>query len=166
MEGRKLQLTGGSTYVVSLPKPWIVATGLRAGDTVFLDSMADGSLTVLPRPAEKAPPRKKVFEVKGAETRDHLLRKLIGAYISGFGIIEIRSKPEEAPFVRRVTREFCRMAIGPEIIEETRTATVIQDLSDPAELSPEKCLRRMYMTVRASGVPTPTVVDVRRPSAS
>ena len=37
MEGRKLQLTGGSTYVVSLPKPWIVATGLRAGDTVFLD---------------------------------------------------------------------------------------------------------------------------------
>src|SRR2546427_10751097 len=149
MEGRKLQLTGGSTYVVSLPKPWIVATGLRAGDTVFLDSMADGSLTVLPRPAEKAPPRKKVFEVKGAETRDHLLRKLIGAYISGFGIIEIRSKPEEAPFVRRVTREFCRMAIGPEIIEETRTATVIQDLSDPAELSPEKCLRRMYMTVRA-----------------
>src|SRR6267378_1976025 len=149
MEGRKLQLTGGSTYVVSLPKPWIVATGLRAGDTVFLDSMADGSLTVLPRPAEKAPPRKKVFEVKGAETRDHLLRKLIGAYISGFGIIEIRSKPEEAPFVRRVTREFCRMAIGPELIEETRTATVIQDLSDPAELSPEKCLRRMYMTVRA-----------------
>src|SRR2546428_3439937 len=149
VEGRKLQLTGGWTYVVSLPKPWIVATGLRAGDTVFLDSMADGSLTVLPRPAEKAPPRKKVFEVKGAETRDHLLRKLIGAYISGFGIIEIRSKPEEAPFVRRVTREFCRMAIGPEIIEETRTATVIQDLSDPAELSPEKCLRRMYMTVRA-----------------
>src|SRR2546428_304360 len=149
VEGRKLQLTGGWTYVVSLPKPWIVATGLRAGDTVFLDSMADGSLTVLPRPAEKAPPRKKVFEVKGAETRDHLLRKLIGAYISGFGIIEIRSKPEEAPFVRRVTREFCRMAIGPEIIEETRTATVIQNLSDRGELSREKCPGRMYRTVRA-----------------
>ncbi|TLZ72830.1 MAG: AbrB/MazE/SpoVT family DNA-binding domain-containing protein [Methanobacteriota archaeon] len=60
VEGRKLQLTGGSTYVVSLPKPWISATGLRAGDTVFLETMADGSLTVLPRPAEKAPPRKKV----------------------------------------------------------------------------------------------------------
>ena len=149
MEGRKLQLTGGSTYVVSLPKPWINATGLRAGDTVFLETLADGSLTVLPRPTEKAPPRRKVFDVKGAETRDHLLRKLIGAYISGFGIIEVHSGPEEAPFVRRVSREFCRMAIGPEIIEETRTSTVIQDLSDPAELSPEKCLRRMYMTVRA-----------------
>ena len=149
MEGRKLQLTGGSTFVVSLPKPWILATGLKAGDTVFLEALADGSMSVMPRPAEKPAARRKVFEMKGEETRDHLLRKLIGAYISGFGLIEVRSRPETAPFVRRVAREFCRMAIGPEIIEESRTALVMQDLSDPAELSPEKCLRRMYMTVRA-----------------
>ncbi len=149
MEGRKLQLTGGSTFVVSLPKPWVTATGLKAGDTVFLETMPDGSISVLPRPAEKPATRRKVFEVKGEGTRDHLLRKLIGAYISGFGLIEVRSRPETAPFVRRVARDFCRMAIGPEIIEESRTSIVIQDLSDPAELSPEKCLRRMYMTVRA-----------------
>src|SRR3989442_13922367 len=149
MEGRKLQLTGGSTYVVSLPKPWISATGLKPGDTVFLESMPDGSITVLPRAGEKPAARRKVFEEKGDETRDHLLRKLIGAYVSGFGPIEIRHRPETGPFVRRVAREFCRMAIGPEIIEESRTSMGIQDLSDPAELSPEKSLRRMYMTVRA-----------------
>src|SRR2546426_236527 len=149
MEGRKLQLTGGSTYVVSLPKPWISATGLKPGDTVFLESMPDGSISVLPRAGEKPAARRKVFEEKGEETRDHLLRKLIGAYISGFGLIEVRSPPDTAPFVRRVARGVSRMAIGPEIIEETRTATIIQDLSDPAELSPEKCLRRMDMTVRA-----------------
>jgi len=149
MEGRKLQLTGGSTYVVSLPKPWITATGLKPGDTVFLDSKPDGSISVLPRPGEKPAARRKVFEQAREETRDHLLRKLIGAYVSGFGLIEIRHRPETGPFVRRVAREFCRMAIGPEIIEESRTSMVIQDLSDPAELSPEKSLRRMYMTVRA-----------------
>ena len=149
MEGRKLQLTGGSTYVVSLPKPWISATGLKPGDTVFLEPMPDGSISVLPRAGEKPALRRKVFEEKGDETRDHLLRKLIGAYISGFGLIEIRHRPETGPFVRRVAREFCRMAIGPEIIEESRTSMLIQDLSDPAELSPEKSIRRMYMTVRA-----------------
>ena len=90
-----------------------------------------------------------MFEQAREETRDHLLRKLIGAYVSGFGLIEIRHRPDNGPFVRRVAREFCRMAIGPEIIEESRTSMVIQDLSDPAELSPEKSLRRMYMTVRA-----------------
>ena len=149
MEGRKLQLTGGSTYVVSLPKRWVIASGLKAGDTVFLDAEADGSVSVRPRPAEKPAARRKVFEEGDEGHRDHLLRKLIGAYISGFGLIEIRFRPEHGPFVRKVAREFCRLVIGPELIEETRNAVVIQDLSDPTELSPEKCLRRMQMTVRA-----------------
>ena len=149
MEGRKLQLTGGSTYVVSLPKRWVVDAGLKAGDTVFLETAPDGSVNVRPQPAEKATPRRKVFDEKGGEIRDHLLRKLIGAYISGFGLIEIRFRPENGPFVRRVARDFCRLVIGPEIIEESRTTIGIQDLSDPSELSPEKCLRRMHLSVRA-----------------
>src|SRR6266545_1179435 len=149
MEGRKLQLTGGSTYVVSLPKRWVVDAGLKAGDTVFIDTQTDGAVSIRPRPGEKPEMRRRIFEEKGEERRDHLLRKLIGAYIAGFGYIEIRFQPETGPFVRRVARDFSRMVIGPEVIEETRTAVVIQDLSDTAGLSAEKCLRRMHLTVRA-----------------
>ncbi len=149
MEGRKLQLTGGSTYVVSLPKRWVVGAGLKAGDTVFIDTQTDGAVSIRPRPGEKPEMRRRIFEEKGEERRDHLLRKLIGAYIAGFGYIEIRFRPEMGPFVRRVARDFSRMVIGPEVIEETRNAVVIQDLSDTAELSAEKCLRRMHLTVRA-----------------
>ncbi len=149
MEGRKLQLTGGSTYVVSLPKRWVVDAGLKAGDTVFLDTQANGAVSIRPRPMERAQMRRRVFEEKGEERRDHLLRKLIGAYIAGYGFIEIRFRPEMGPFVRRVARDFSRMVIGPEVIEETRNSVVIQDLSDTAELSAEKCLRRMHLTVRA-----------------
>src|SRR3989337_1056785 len=149
MEGRKLQLTGGSTYVVSLPKRLVIASGLKKGDTVFLEAERDGSVTVRPRPMERPAARKKVFEETGEEKRDHLLRKLIGAYISGFALIEVRFRPETGPCVRRVAREFCRMVVGPEVIEESRNSVLIQDLSDPAELSAEKCLRRMHMTVRA-----------------
>src|SRR5437870_13515342 len=149
MEGRKLQLTGGSTYVVSLPKHWVVDSGLKAGDTVFLETEPEGSVMIRPRPMERAHPRRRIFEEKGEERRDHLLRKLIGAYIGGFNYIEIRFRPEMGPFVRRVARDFSRMVIGPEVIEETRNTVVIQDLSDTAELSAEKCLRRMHLTVRA-----------------
>lgn len=149
MEGRKLQLTGGSTYVVSLPKPWVTAAGLHAGDLVFVETEPDGSISIRPQPKERPPIRRKIFEEKGEERRDHLLRKLIGAYISGYGLIEVRFPQERGPFVRRVAREFCRMVIGAEIIEETRNAVVMQDLSDASELSAEKGLRRMYMTVRA-----------------
>jgi phosphate uptake regulator len=149
MEGRKLQLTGGSTYVVSLPKRWVTDAGLKAGDTVFLEPQEDGAISVRAQPAERPLARRRVFEEKGEESRDHLLRKLIGAYIAGFGFIEIRFGPELGPFVRRVARDFSRMVIGPEVIEESKNTVVIQDLSDTAELSAEKCLRRMHLTVRA-----------------
>lgn len=149
MEGRKLQLAGGSTYLVSLPKTWVQTAGLHPGDTLFLETEADGSVSVRHRAVDRARVRRKVFEETGEETRDHLLRKLIGAYISGYGLIEIRFAPARGPFVRRVAREFCRLVIGPEVLEENRAGLLIQDLSDPSELSSEKCLRRMHLIVRA-----------------
>jgi phosphate uptake regulator len=149
LEGRKLQLAGGSTYLVSLPKRWVHGSGLKAGDTIFVETELDGSVSVRRQPHEKPAVLRKIFDERGEETRDHLLRKLIGAYISGFGLIEVRFHPPRGPFVRRVAREFCHLVIGPEVIEETRTALVIQDLSDTSELNSEKCLRRMHLIVRA-----------------
>jgi len=149
MEGRKLQLAGKSTFLVSLPKRWVTGAGLKAGDTLFVETEADGSVSIRSRSTDRPAVRRKVFIEKGEETREHLLRKLIGAYISGFGLVEVRFTPDRSPFVRRVTREFCHLVIGPEVIEEGRTSIVIQDLSDPSELSSEKCLRRMHLTVRA-----------------
>ena len=164
MEGRKLQLAGGSTYVVSLPKRWVQGSGLKAGDTLFLETESDGSVSVRHRIADKPSVRRKIFEEKGEEARDHLLRKLIGAYISGFGVIEVRFAPEKGPLVRKVARDFCRLVIGPEVIEESRNAIVIQDLSDPSELSPEKCLRRMHLIVRAMLDDSVTALRTANPS--
>jgi phosphate uptake regulator len=149
VEGRKLQLAGKSTYLVSLPKRWVTTSGLKAGDTLFVEVETDGSVSVRPHLPEKVGPRRKIFTEDSGGTRDHLLRKLIGAYVSGFALIELRYPPDHAPFVRRVAREFCRLVIGPEVIDDGRTSLVIQDLSDPTELSSEKCLRRMHLTVRA-----------------
>jgi len=149
MEGRKLQLAGGSTYLVSLPKRWVQTAGLKAGDTVFIDAEKDGSVSIRPRVSDNVEVRRKVFEEHTEGTRDHLLRKLLGAYVSGFGLIEIRFPPANASFTRRVAREFCHLVIGPEVIEENKGSLVIQDLSDASDLSVEKCLRRMHLTVRA-----------------
>lgn len=149
MEARKLQKTGGSTFTLSLPKKWVTGSGLKAGDTVFVDSAQDGALVLRPKPEHAGSPRTKVLQAPEGGSRDHLLRKLIGAYIAGYDVIEVRFKPEAGPLIRRVVRDFTRMVIGPEILEEGRTSIVMHDLSDPTEMSAEKCLRRMYMTVRA-----------------
>ena len=36
-EVRKIQLTGGSTYTVSLPKKWIIEHGLEAKDEIRIE---------------------------------------------------------------------------------------------------------------------------------
>ncbi|HXY47299.1 MAG TPA: phosphate uptake regulator PhoU [Thermoplasmata archaeon] len=149
MESRKLQLAGGSTYLVSLPKRWVLGAGLKAGDTVFLETSRDGSVSIRPNVRDRVEVRRKIFDVHEEDNRDHLLRKLVGAYVGGFGLIEIRFPPANASFIRRVAREFCRLVIGPEVIEETKTSLVIQDLSDATDLVVDKCLRRMQLTVRA-----------------
>jgi len=149
VEGRKLQLAGKSTFLVSLPKRWVTNQGLKAGDTLFVDAESDGSVSIRLHSSTRPITRRKTFQESGEESREHLIRKLVGAYVSGFGLIEVRFPSDRAPFVRRVAREFCRLVIGPEVIEESPTSIVIQDLSDPSELSSEKCLRRMHLTVRA-----------------
>ena len=43
-EVRKLQLTGGSTYIVSLPKGWVEKMGLKKGSKVNISQMDDMTL--------------------------------------------------------------------------------------------------------------------------
>ena len=166
MEGRKLQLAGGSTYLVSLPKRWVLTAGLKPGDTVFLDTETDGSVSIRPKVSDNAEVRRKIFDEHVEGSRDHLLRKLLGAYVSGFGLIEIRFPPANASFTRRVAREFCHLVIGPEVIEENKNSLVIQDLSDASDLSVDKCLRRMQLTVRAMLEDAVTSLRTSDPSAA
>lgn len=47
-EVRKVQFTGRSTYVLSLPKKWIEEMHIHAGDQVTLVRELDNSLSVVP----------------------------------------------------------------------------------------------------------------------
>ncbi len=148
MEGRKLQIAGGSTYMISLPPGWVKGHDLKPGDTLFVDPGTNGSVVVSVS-APAAATRHKIFLETVDGSPDHLLRKLIGAYIAGFGVIETRFPPARSAECRRVAREFCRLVTGAEVIDESGTSLVIQDVTDPSELSPVRCVRRMHMVVRA-----------------
>ena len=47
-EIRKIQITGGSTYIISLPKSWAKEAGLSAGSRVALSCQPDMSLLITP----------------------------------------------------------------------------------------------------------------------
>jgi len=147
MESRKVQKTGLSTLTVSLPKEWVSTINLKPGDQVDLEIMPDGSLRVGPKEHKKREPLRKLIQLESDDSTDHLVRKLIGVYLAGFTIIEVRSKERMDLEIKRAARDFARMVIGPEVIEETANSIVLHDLCDPVELPQRKCVRRMHLIV-------------------
>jgi len=49
METRKVQITGKSTYVVSLPKKWVNRVKISNGDSLVLMPLSNGNLLINPR---------------------------------------------------------------------------------------------------------------------
>jgi phosphate uptake regulator len=148
MEIRKVQITGGSSYIVSLPKEWIKTTRIQKNDPVGLIAQPDGSLLITPNISGESLQRIKEFEVSNATDRVYLLRLLVGAYIAGFTTIVIRSRGRLPTFVRQLVREFTQLAIGQEVIQETDTSITLKDLLNPAEMPFENTIRRMYVLAR------------------
>ncbi len=148
METRKIQVTGGSTYAVSLPKSWAIASGIHKSDSVIVVPQDDGSLLITPKLEPSRKLRKKAFRMGEDAEGDHVVRKLVGAYIAGYSEIEVEMKPRLAPEVRQAVRDFSRMTIGTEIIDESTSRMAVRDLLDPSDLPFGKSTRRMYFISR------------------
>ncbi|WP_091710458.1 phosphate uptake regulator PhoU [Methanolobus vulcani] len=142
METRKVQQTGGSTYIISLPKTWADKVGIKTGSRVTLQPQPDGKLVI--DPIHDAPPVRKIqIDVTGS-MGDALTRDMIAAYLAGSDIIEVKADRILAE-QKNIIRSMCYKLIGPEIIEETAKKVVIQDLLNPDEISIKKSVRRMYL---------------------
>ncbi len=148
--GRRIQKTGGSTFIVSLPKNWVVSRGLGSGDVLLFRPAADGSLAVYPEAAtptgETAP---RVVLVDNQMDDEHLVRRLIAEYIAGSPLLSIRTPGRMSPRTRDVVRSFAQRMIGPEILEETAESVVLQDVVGANPLPLPSVIRRMHQMVRA-----------------
>jgi phosphate uptake regulator len=149
MEMRKVQVTGGSTFIVSLPKRWVNEVGIKPNDTVGIVPQADGTLILTPRLSTAEEPRRKVFHLKKEPGEKELLRWLIGAYVTGYDIIEVHQRPRLSTPVREVVRKFISLTIGPEIIHEDIDDIKTRDLLSPSDLPFRTSIQRMYRLVSA-----------------
>lgn len=145
METRKLQKTGGSTYIVSLPKSWVVSSKLKEGDSVSMVVDNAGLLTLDPSLGSKMLSSRAEIWLDEDEVGQHLFRRLIGLYISGHDEIVVRGKARIPPDIRKVVRDFARKVIGSEIVEESGNMIAIQDVADHSHLDMRKLIKRMHL---------------------
>jgi phosphate uptake regulator len=141
---RKVQVTGGNSFVVSLPKTWVNDVGLRASDPVAVLVQPDSSLLIVPRRDIRAPSRSEaILEAPQGLDKDFLLRHFISYYLAGYDTIRItlgRSDAALRGFIREGIR---RKLVGVEIIEESSGGILTQCLSGYVDLPLKKALERM-----------------------
>ena len=85
---RRLQSTGGSTFTLSLPKPWVIQHKLNSRDVLKIDWRPSGALRITPLDSEEKL-EKTVFLSIEKLPENSLFDHLMGAYISGVDIIKI-----------------------------------------------------------------------------
>ncbi|MHA2324757.1 MAG: AbrB/MazE/SpoVT family DNA-binding domain-containing protein, partial [Promethearchaeota archaeon] len=84
---RKVQQTGGSSFIISLPKIWISKHNIEKNDTLGILSQPDGNLLITPQIDPEKTQKVKEIIAEDYSDDNFLFRVLIGAYIMGFSII-------------------------------------------------------------------------------
>ena len=149
MEIRKVQITGGSSYVITLPKEWIKSLNIKKNDSLGLIVQKDGTLLVTTDKVTEKKRKQKEFIVESDTDKTYLFRLLVGAYVMGYSDIAIRSNETMPPQIREAIRMFTQIAIGPEIVDEEPNLFVVKDLLSPMEMPFEKTVKRMYSLVES-----------------
>jgi len=144
MEIRKIQITGGNSYVVSLPKSWVNDAGLKAKDAVLVLPQADMSLLVVPKSdLRKEVKHEATIEMAESMDRDAALRMFISHYLAGYDVIRLRIAGGGLGLRTHVKESIRRKLIGIEIVEETSNGITTQCLSGYSDLPLKKALERM-----------------------
>ncbi|HKM13828.1 MAG TPA: AbrB/MazE/SpoVT family DNA-binding domain-containing protein [Candidatus Methanomethylophilaceae archaeon] len=149
MDIRRIQITGGSSFMVTLPKDWADSVGLQKNDSVSLQPQPDGSITIYPQGVQKSAERTvKTIDVDLINDRQYLYRLLVGSYIAGHSAIELKSSGQISSLVAGVASAFTQTAIGLEIMDESENRILIKDLVDQSEMRPSKSLERMRVLIK------------------
>jgi len=146
-ETRKIQFTGKSSYIISLPKQWVRDLGLKQGDQVTVTRQGSTALQIFPTNHQiKTKETEEVtIEVSDEEETSQIIRKLISLYFLGFKTIVVKSKtgrlkPTQRTAIKGAVK---KMLMGSEIISDSTSGMTIQVLVNMLELSVDGAFKRM-----------------------
>lgn len=147
-EIRRIQITGKSTYIVSLPKKWVSEMGLKAGSQIVI-LQEGGSLILIPKDLSKpkADSLEATLKISASDTPEKIARAVIATYLSGYNSIRIKALSDHIfPAQRNAVRELVKKKIvGTEIIFDSPKEMILKVLVGYPELSVEGALRRMCL---------------------
>ena len=146
-ETRKVQFTGGSTYIISLPKRWVTQNQLKRGSFVKLREEEEGGLLTIVPPGLTVRNRldEAAIRVSPKDDTEMIARKIVSAYLAGYNSIHIKADKQQLSAKQRHDMKiFVRsMLVGTEIVTDASSQLTLQVLLSYPELTIQSALRRM-----------------------
>jgi phosphate uptake regulator len=141
MEFRKIQFTGRSSYIISLPKKWVKENNMKQGDVVPIVINPDGSLMILPKEPKEVSESKELIISKDISP-DMAIRLLISAYIQGYDVIDVKFT-EDMPLYKVKIRGTIQNLPGLEIILEEPLRIISKSLLADEEVNLREIIERL-----------------------
>jgi phosphate uptake regulator len=146
-ETRRLQFTGKSSYIVSLPKQWVLELGLKQGDQITITREGKSALKILPAKdqAKSIQTDEAILEIARDDDNAAIVRKLVSLYFLGYKTIQIKPKADRLqPGQRNSIKSAVKgMLMGSEIISDSVEGITIQVLVNLLELTVDGAFKRM-----------------------
>ena len=143
MEFRKLMAFGNSSYIVSVPKPWVEKNRLKKGDMLMIEQKPNELIVSSKDQSERRKISHATVNPEG-KTFDEFKTEITSLYVNNYDVIAVINVKDP----NQVKKVFRNLA-GMEIVEETVTKIVAKDLLDVQEVSLENVIRRMDLMARS-----------------
>ena len=145
MEYRKLISFGKSSYVVSIPKPWVIQNKLKKGDHIYIEESGSNLILSKKESCEKKENKRKIIDID-KKSPHWIWREVCSGYIlNNHEIVlqgsEIKNKVKE---LQNVVQNL----IALEIMEQTSDTLVAKDFLDMDNVSLLELIQKMDVVTR------------------
>jgi len=144
METRSIQKTGGSSFSLTLPKSWVVQNKLEQNG--FIDIYQRNSVQLVIQPHSLAKNHTAILSIDYL-TDTHIIRELIGMYISGVEEISVIAKSisyEQRSLIRSTSYKL----IGFELFEESSNRILLKNVAS-STITAYEYINKMFGIIRS-----------------
>jgi phosphate uptake regulator len=146
METRKVQLSGGTTYTISLPKSWAQEHGIDAGSTLSLYPNGDGSLLVEPEVDRSAETWSTTVDIS-TDSHSTVRQRIRALHAVGFDTVTLVDRTGHSTERRGVVEDTVTNLSGFELLEAGDTRIELTNLIDAENVDVRKSALRLRLVM-------------------
>ncbi|MGC8566788.1 MAG: PhoU domain-containing protein [Caldisphaera sp.] len=147
---RKVQITGGSTYIISIPKEWAKKLSIDKGEDILMEMLNDGSIKLYNPKIKEEYNKKKIKEID-IDPRlldSAIIMEIISAYLAGYNSIKLIFSPFISERVENIVNTVRNKVVGLDIIEQTENSILLQVVVDLTLISVKQAANTMIKMLK------------------